>query len=72
MHEYEGGITVELKDTEEIVEAKITKRVFHVAMEQVKVVNPAHAQICVGKGRHFVAIILYAAQCAHSPAALMI
>ena len=51
MHEYDGGITVELKDTEEVEEAKITKRVFHVSMEQVKIVNAASAQSSLGKGR---------------------
>ena len=35
--EYDGGITVELKDTQEFAESKITKRVFDVSMEQVMV-----------------------------------
>ena len=39
MHEYDGGITVELKDTQEIEESKITKRTFHIAIEQVMVIK---------------------------------
>ena len=39
MHEYEGGITVNLKDTQEFEETKLTKRTFHVSMAQVMVVK---------------------------------
>ena len=49
MHEYEGGVTVQIRETEEIEEAKITKRIFHVSMEQVMVVTRPH-NIC-GIGR---------------------
>ena len=42
MHEYEGGVTVQIRETEEIEEAKITKRIFHVSMEQVMVVTRPH------------------------------
>ena len=41
--EYDGGITVELKDTQEFGESKITKRTFDVSMEQVMVANYACA-----------------------------
>ena len=41
--EYDGGITVELKDTQEFGESKITKRTFEVSMEQVMVANYACA-----------------------------
>ena len=41
--EYDGGITVELKDTQEFGESKITKRIFDVSMEQVMVANYACA-----------------------------
>ena len=43
--EYDGGITVELKDTQEFGESKITKRTFDVSMEQVMVANYACATI---------------------------
>lgn len=41
--EYDGGITVELKETQEFGESKITKRTFDVSMEQVMVANCACA-----------------------------
>ena len=49
---------MELKDTEEVEEAKITKRVFYVSMEQVKVVNAASAQLPLGIGRQFIGLHL--------------
>ena len=42
--EYNGGITVELKDTEEMEESKITQRTFDVSMEQVMVATCACAR----------------------------
>jgi hypothetical protein len=48
---YDGGIAVELKDTLEFGESKITKRIFDVSMEQV-MVDISACTICLTTHAH--------------------